>query len=52
MKLALENLQQLFKDDREGEKALTVIHEKQINELYSEIGKLSTQLIWLKKIWA
>jgi len=48
-KQALENFQQLFEDDRQGEKALTAVHEKQVNELYSEIGKLSTQLSWLKK---
>jgi putative transposase len=48
-KLALENFQQLFEDDRKGEKALAAVHEKQVNELYSEIGKLSTQLAWLKK---
>ena len=48
-KQALENFQQLFEDDRKGEKALAAVHEKQVNELYSEIGKLSTQLAWLKK---
>ena len=46
---ALENFQQLFDDDRQGEKALIAVHEKQVDELYSEIGKLSTQLSWLKK---
>lgn len=48
-KQALENFQQLFENDRQGEKAQTAVHEKQINELYIEIGKLSTQLNWLKK---
>ena len=48
-KQALENFQQLFADDRQGEKAQAAVHEKQVNELYSEIGKLSTQLNWLKK---
>ena len=48
-KQALENFQQLFEDDRKGEKALAAVHENQVNELYSEIGKLSTQLNWLKK---
>ena len=48
-KQALENFQQLFEDDRKGEKALAAIYDKQVNELYSEIGKLSTQLSWLKK---
>ena len=48
-KQALENFQQLFEDDRKGEKAQAALHENQVNELYSEIGKLSTQLNWLKK---
>ena len=48
-KQALENFQQLFEDDRKGEKAVAAVHDKQVNELYSEIGKLSTQLNWLKK---
>jgi len=48
-KQALENFQELFEDDRKGEKAQAVVHDKQVNELYSEIGKLSTQLNWLKK---
>jgi putative transposase len=26
-------------------------HEKQVYELYAEIGKLTTQLTWLKKSW-
>jgi len=48
-KQALENFQQLFEEDRKDEKALKAVHEKQVNELYGEIGKLSTQLTWLKK---
>ena len=48
-KQALENFQQLFEDDRKGEKAQAALHENQVNELYSEIGKLNTQLNWLKK---
>jgi putative transposase len=48
-KQALENFQQLFEDDRKGEKAQAALHENQVSELYSEIGKLSTQLNWLKK---
>ena len=46
---ALENFAGLFEEDRKGEKAQTAAHEKQITELYTEIGKLSTQLNWLKK---
>jgi transposase-like protein len=47
--LAFENLDGLFDDERKGEKALKAEHERQLKELYAEIGKLSTQLTWLKK---
>jgi transposase-like protein len=48
-KQALENFVQLFEDDRKGERAREAEHEKQVNELYAEIGRLSAQLSWLKK---
>jgi transposase len=46
---ALENLPGLFEDEHKDEKALKAEHERQLKELYAEIGKLSTQLAWLKK---
>jgi transposase len=48
-KASLEDFAQLFEDDRKGERAREAEHEKQINELYAEIGRLSAQLSWLKK---
>ena len=48
-KQALEDLAQLFEEDRKGERAREAEHEKQLNELYAEIGRLSAQLSWLKK---
>ena len=48
-KQALENFTQLFEDDRKSEKVLEAEHEKQLNQLYAEIGRLSAQLSWLKK---
>lgn len=51
-KQALENLPKLFEDETKSERERQVEHERQINELYSEIGRLTTQLNWLKKkIW-
>jgi putative transposase len=45
---ALENLPQLFSaDDDVG--ALKAHHQKEVEDLYQEIGRLSTQLWWLKK---
>ena len=48
-KQALEDFAQLFEDDRKGERAREAEHEKQLNELYAEIGRLSAQLSCLKK---
>jgi transposase len=48
-KQALENFVQLFEEDRKGERAREAEYEKQVNELYAEIGRLSAQLSWLKK---
>ncbi len=48
-KQALENLPKLFEDENKGERARQAEHERQVNELYSEIGRLTTQLNWLKK---
>ena len=50
-KQALENFPHLFEEDRKGEKAREAEHERQLNQLYAEIGRLSAQLSWLKKIW-
>jgi transposase-like protein len=48
-KQALEDFVQLFEEDRKGERIREAEHEKQLNELYAEIGRLSAQLSWLKK---
>jgi transposase-like protein len=46
--VALEGLPGLFeKQDSTAE--LRRAHEEQLTELYAEIGKLSTQVTWLKK---
>jgi len=48
-KQALDNLPKLFEDENKGERDSQAEHEHQVNELYSEIGRLTTQLNWLKK---
>jgi transposase-like protein len=48
-KQALENLPKLFEDDHKSEQDRQAEHEKQVTELYSEIGRLTTQVNWLKK---
>jgi transposase len=46
---AVEGLPKLFDDERKTEKALQVAHEQETGELYAQIGRLTTQLAWLKK---
>src|SRR4051794_8224939 len=47
-KIALQGLPELFnRECKAGEQAKA--HEQQVNELYSEIGRLTTQVSWLKK---
>lgn len=45
----LEGLPGLFEDNRKTEKDLKAAHEQQVEELYAQIGRLNTQLAWLKK---
>jgi transposase-like protein len=48
-KIAVQGLPSLFgKEGKEFDKIQTS-YEKQIEDLYSEIGRLTTQLSWLKK---
>ncbi|AIQ11225.1 transposase [Paenibacillus durus] len=46
---ATQNLAQLFVDDRKGITKMKKEYEQQIEDLYAEVGKLTTQLSWLKK---
>jgi transposase-like protein len=46
----LAGLPELLSRKGEEKRAATKgAHEKQVHELYAEIGKLTTQLTWLKK---
>src|SRR6266852_4864686 len=46
---ALEGLPNLFSDEEKGQQVLAAEHQRQLDELYGEIGRLTTQLAWLKK---
>jgi hypothetical protein len=50
-KSALEQLPQLFTKENKKQDLLISDYEDQIQNLYAEVGKLTTQLSWLKKIW-
>jgi putative transposase len=47
--IALKGLPSLFNDDAKAAKAAQADQEKKLDELYAEIGRLTTQLRWLEK---
>ncbi len=47
--IALKGLPGLFNDENKVARAVKADHEKKLEELYAEIGRLTTQLTWLKK---
>ena len=46
--VALEGLPGLF-EKQDSTTVLQAAHEQQLTDLYAEIGKLTTQVTWLKK---
>jgi putative transposase len=46
---ALEGLPRLFENDRKSERARDAAQAQQRDELFAQIGRLTTQLDWLKK---
>ncbi len=46
--VALEGLPGLF-EKQDNTVALKAAHEQQLTDLYADIGKLTTQVAWLKK---
>ena len=49
---ALTGLAGLFSRTKETEwAAKEAVHEREKQDLYAEIGRLTTQLTWLKKTW-
>ena len=47
--LLLNGLPSLFSADHKSEVALKATYDQRLDELYAEIGRLTTQLEWLKK---
>ncbi len=47
--LALRDLPTLFSSNHKGDSALKAEYEQRLQELYAEIGRLTTQVNWLKK---
>ncbi len=46
---AVDNLPSLFENENSRLRKQAKAHEAQVEELYKQIGKLSTELEWLKK---
>ena len=46
---AIERLPSLFESETKREERSQADREQEINELYAEIGRLTTQLAWIKK---
>lgn len=47
--VALKGLSTLFERDNTAQAAEKAAQEQKLQELYAEIGKLTTQVAWLKK---
>ncbi len=47
--IVLRDLATLFSSDHKAETALKAEYEERLQELYAEIGRLTTQVNWLKK---
>ncbi len=45
----VQNLPHLFSDGARNVESIRAGYEKKLDELYAEIGRLTTQLTWLKK---
>src|SRR5699024_11376286 len=45
----LQDMPQVFEKQNKELEKMKVDYEKQLERLYSEVGKLTTQLSWLKK---
>ena len=46
---AIERLPSVFSDEHQAVRELEAAHERERQELYAEIGRLTTQLAWLQK---
>ena len=51
-RIAESQMYTLFQDNSGKERKVQKDQEVQINELYTQIGRLTTQNEWLKKIWS
>ena len=46
-----EHLPSLFADSKQDQAQQQAEHERRLEQLYAQTGRLATQLSWLKKSW-
>jgi transposase-like protein len=46
---AMERFESLFESERRRDEKTQVDRDREVNDLYAEIGRLTTQLAWIKK---
>ena len=49
--IALKGLPRLFEDEQRELEKQQAAHEQELEKLYAEIGRLTSELNWLKKRW-
>lgn len=47
----LREMPEIFETQNQDLNKMKADHEKELENLYAEVGKLSTELSWIKKIW-
>ena len=47
----LREMPEIFETQNQDLNKIKADHEKELENLYAEVGKLSTELSWVKKIW-
>ena len=47
--IALQGLPSLFEKEHSALEKQRAVHEQQLDELYAQIGRLTTQVAWLKR---
>ena len=48
---ALQGLPTIFERGENAQATEKAAHDKQTEKLYEQVGRLTTQLAWIKKIW-
>jgi transposase-like protein len=47
----LKNFHEVIEEHKQEKRVIQERHQKEIENLYTQIGRLTSQVKWLKKIW-